>query len=394
MTTTAKKSIFFPSVSVGSSLTIMQKNIPHFVNGGSFRFGSKDSLFYYPYFLASAAHCFDKPDFPESIGFERDGLLFGDSGGFQLWAGSAKEGFNKEVALSWLNANANIFPIVDIPPGKTANYIPMEYVEDCAQKSLANGIYFAENRAPNKTILNVLHGRNKAEMDLWYSYAKQLKLDGWAGGGRTFTQVFQLILYLYEKGELNTAKYYHVFGVSKPRYIIFIIYLQKLLHELGLDIQITYDSSYPFKTSAFGNYFVYPTMTGIKNLKFSNRWDYAGLGHSHLPCECPYCKDVEIKEFAKFTTDRFYAICSFHNFYIMQTYIKMVQRIIDMNHDELLRNCLGAVDSKVLTIVKHYFTERSIDNRVDKMAKALEPIFGKYELEEEDGNEGTFGDMF
>lgn len=384
------KTIMFPALSVGSGLSVIKKDIKHFVNGGSFRFMSKDSIFHYPYMLASAAHCFKDKTFKKDLNFSDDGLLFGDSGGFQMWSGKAPKEFSLEVAMEWLNENADIFPILDIPTSKDKSGMTSVYIEECAQQSIKNAKYFYDNRKPGNSILNVLHGRNVQELNVWYNIIKEVEFEGWAYGGISFQQIATAFFFLLEKGELQKAKYFHVFGITRPRYIIFMTYLQKLLNEMGIKTIITFDSSYPFRTSAFGSYFMLPGMEGIRNVRFTNTIDYTHLPEDAvLPCDCPYCKDVPIRDFTQFTTDKFYAISSFHNLYILVKFKDYIEKVINMSCDYLLKESFNSKDFQILKLLKHFMEDRK-PNKALAVEKVLEPIF-RYELEEENS---TLNELF
>lgn len=377
------RTILFPALSVGSHLSVMRKDTPHFLNGGSFRFGRKDSLFHYPYILVSAAHGFKDMEFKKNIEF--DGLFFGDSGGFQLWAGSAHKDYNKEVAMDWLNNNAQIFPIIDIPPSKDKGVLKVSVLEECAKKSLENAKYFQKNKLKGKLCLNVLQGRNSKEIDIWYNIIRDVELEGWAFAGINFIQIATAFFYLLEKGELQRAKIFHIFGVTRPRYIIFMTYLQRLLNERDINCRITYDSSYPFRTSAFGTYFLLPSMEGIRNLKFTNTIQYDHLSDSTvLPCDCPYCKDVPIKEFAKFSSERFYAISSAHNLYVLIKYKKYIESMTNLGCDYLLSESFKSEDWNIMKILKRYM-EEDVPYKAPRVEKALEPFF-KYELDDQNAD--------
>ena len=49
------KTIYFPSISVGAQKEGLKKDFKH-LNGKSFRFYNKDTIYHYPYLLISAGH--------------------------------------------------------------------------------------------------------------------------------------------------------------------------------------------------------------------------------------------------------------------------------------------------------------------------------------------------
>jgi len=384
------KTIYFPAISVGSALSVLKKDTKHITNGGSYRFGTKGSLLYHPYILVSAAHAFEDLNFRENIGFDKEGLFFGDSGGFQLFTNKAKKGFGVERASEWLNATADIFPILDYPINKGSGALSDSEIEDCAKKSLKNAIYFQKNRTKGKKILNVLHGRNDHERNIWYEQLSRIKFQGWAYGGTNLMQIISSFFFLLEKGEFEHSEYFHVFGISKPKYIIYFEYMQKLLNQQGYKTIITFDSSYPFRTCAFGNYFLYPSMEGVPQMKFTNTIEYSHLPQDAvLPCICPVCKDVPIKEFAQFKTDKFYAITSFHNLYKLIEFKLFIERLINMSCDALLKEAFKSCDYKLLMLLKRYM-EDDKPNRTKRIIKDLGPLL-KNDL---DLHETSLGDMF
>ena len=385
------RTTYFPAVSVGSYMSLITKNTKHFKNGKSYRYYSdkEDPLFYYPYMLTSAAHNFKDMNFRETIAFPRDskGLFFADSGGYQLLTGKAPKGFSREISFAWMEKNADVFPLLDMPFPKNYTAVTNDYFNKSVEFTKESARYFLNTRTNNDSIiLNVLQGRDLAEIEKWYAELKQFQFEGWAFGGYNLTQIMGAFFYLFENKEIDKTKIFHIFMLSKARYMIFLVYLQYLLHKESHQTVISYDSSYPVIQSAFGNYFLYSTLTGFKTIRFSNRYDYSFLKDENvIPCECNSCQGVPLKEFTSFTTDRFYAITSAHNIKIITDYKKMLEHVIAMGSMELYEGVFSSEDISVLKIIEKAFKNRYVKGNYRQVYKDLLP-FVNNELDEDSTN--------
>src|SRR4030067_152494 len=362
---------YLPAISVGTLLSTLLENKKY--NDKSFRFYNKeeDPFFYYPHLLVSAAHNYKKENFRNTINFPKFGSesrLFIDSGGFQLAMGTLTENkYSNETALKFSEENGDIFPILDRPPyvtGKnTGATNSSEHFLECLKKSAISAKYYQDNRArKDATILNVMHGRDITSLEKWHKIMSKFKFEGWAGGGtNSIVNMLRTIYFLKDKKEFNRDKttYYHIFGVSKIPYIVYLSYIQYLFNKKDIPLVISYDSSYPIKTAAFGNYYLFTSPRGISQLSFSNKYKDQYMEklslENKLPCSCHICTQVkDVKEFL-IEPSIFYNITSLHNLFYLIDYKTKVENIIMMDIEELLQTSLTVEIYRNLQIIKKSF---------------------------------------
>lgn len=298
-----------------------------------------DPSFCYPYILVSGPHN-RKKDVHSDIKIGSDTTVFGDSGGFQLASGTITEkDWNREIALKWSEKNANLFPILDLPvAGKT------KFIEDAISYTVDSAKYYADNRTrSDRTIMNVLSASRAANMEKWYNAVKDFPFDGWAFGGHSnhVKTIISGIMLLVSKGEFNTehARPLHLFGTTSMGVIPYAVYAQHLLNEMGINIQISFDSSSASAMVNYGNYIQFCTPTAMVNTTVSNKYAWENLDkNSRFGCSCPICRDVDDLEylFSAEGKGQFYMIIAMHNFYQMLQYKKTFEGIISLNCQDVL----------------------------------------------------------
>ena len=171
-----------------------------------------------------------------------------------------------------------------------------------------------------------------------------------------------------------------------------------LLNKSGIDVQITYDSTYWNRTCVFGGYFTearYIIGTGMASMNWSNQISYRELSKDfRMPCSCPICTDlVDVYSFFNHYKDdkdgnevvRFkdYNMnIAFHNLYLQLEYLENVTRILKSNMKE---------------VYKEFFPKKIYDNLLF-LDKVFENVSKDWEMElndrflESDASlEGFFG---
>ena len=207
-----------------------------------------------------------------------------------------------------------------------------------------------------------MHGRDITSLEKWHKIMSKFKFEGWAGGGtNSIVNMLRTIYFLKDKKEFNRDKttYYHIFGVSKIPYIVYISYIQYLFNKKDIPLVISYDSSYPIKTAAFGNYYLFTSPRGISQLSFSNKYKDQYMEklslENKLPCSCHICTQVkDVKEFL-IEPSIFYNITSLHNLFYLIDYKTKVENIIMMDIEELLQTSLTVEIYRNLQIIKKSF---------------------------------------
>ena len=365
-----QKSVYYPAISVGTFQSALITDDHYF--GKHFRFyeeDHEDSFFFYPYLLISAAHNFKKKELRKTINFPKtnEHMLFIDSGGFQLATGALTEDkYSNKTALEWSEENGDIFPILDRPPYVTgkAGTDNKDRLKECLKKTVIAAKFYTDNRTKSDTnVLNVLHGRSMDELEYWYKFVKAFKFEGWAGGGiKSLAEMLRSILFLKNKGEFDRngdPVYFHIFGISKASFMPYIEFTQHLFNKAGYNVIISFDSSYPLKTSAFGNYFLYTSITGISQMNWSNKYKELyekKLTDAHrLPCPCPICTSVtDIRQFLK-EPKIFYNITAAHNLYRFFDFKRTIENLVFLDMEELWETSFDATTRRNFKIIEKAF---------------------------------------
>jgi len=249
-------------------------------------------------------------DFRNEIGLEKDVLVFGDSGGYQIATGALPYSNElREKIFHWLEANSDVAANLDIPP-KT---MYRNKFAECADISYDNFAYFEKHQSGKTKYLNMLQGSNTDEYTWWYHKFKHFDFQGWAIGGpqKLVDFMFAVALMLKEKTFENPRlEYLHLLGISKISDFFILATLQKLMNKnYGNRIYVTTDSSSPGQYPVYGTYLHsanYKTQT-FSELYFPKNAEYRRQAHirqgktgdvavdltKHVPCalHCPACAD-------------------------------------------------------------------------------------------------------
>ena len=306
-----KRFIYFPSLSAGSMVSAFKKDMK-FESGAPVKFFDTryPNEWRHPYFLITAGHHYKKMDFRNELGLEKDVLVFGDSGGYQVATGALPYSNElREKIFHWLEANSDVAANLDIPP-KTKY---RNKFAECADISYDNFAYFEKHQSGKTKFLNMLQGSNTDEYTWWYHKFKHFDFQGWAIGGpqRLVDFMFAISLMLKERTFENPKiEYLHLLGISKISDFFILSTLQKLINiHFGNRIYVTTDSSSPGQYPVFGTYLHsinYKTQT-FSELYFPKNAEYRRKTHikqgktgafpvdltQHVPCvmNCPACTD-------------------------------------------------------------------------------------------------------
>ena len=354
-----RTSMFFPAISTNFTSKIEKsfEELFKLSDGAlrkSIRFYNKDSYFYHPYTLFSAAHHYKVKDLRAKKQIDDDVFVFGDSGGYQVATGKAPKGYNDKTALEWCEKNTDIFPILDTPIG-TPN------LTDQMERSVASAKFYVENRsATGKIILNVVSGCKEDGWDEWYDAIKEYELDGWAMGGHFLNprNIIVSLLKFMIAGEFSKEKltYCHVFGVSNSILTLYICYFQFLLEKYGYNCQLTYDSSTfsivsskaefisPQHVNGFSqSRLAYPKAGGHKKYVFTNE---------QMPCDCVVCETVGLTETINNNT-AFHLISNLHGLKMVLRSKQYCDSLIYSDSDEMLAYAFPSNVYNNLMLVKN-----------------------------------------
>jgi hypothetical protein len=310
MSEQSKRFIYFPSLSAGSMVSAFKKDMK-FENGDPVKFFDSryPKEWRHPYFLITAGHHYKKMDFRDQLGLEKDVLVFGDSGGYQIATGALPYSNElREKIFHWLEANSDVAANLDIPP-KTKY---RNKFAECADISFDNFAWFEKHQSGKTKFLNMLQGSNTDEYTWWYHKFKHFDFQGWAIGGpqRLVDFMFAISLLLKNREfENKKLEYVHLLGISKISDFFILATLQKLLNQhTGNRIYVTTDSSSPGQYPVFGTYLHstnYKTQT-FSELYFPKNAEYRRKNQikqgkanldidltQHVPCSlgCPACTD-------------------------------------------------------------------------------------------------------
>jgi tRNA-guanine family transglycosylase len=358
-----KKAIYIPAYSDGlmsmlyskDDNQIAKENQEDFSDKKSLRIYNKDfdSYFHNPYILISAGSVYKKTNFRKTIHAENS-IVFVDSGGYNLaYSTLDHKRYTDKIALEFSEANGDIFPILDRPTftlgmmrkGKPVS--PYKDYDECLNLSVNSAKYYYENRTrSDATILNVIQGQTVSQIESWYKEISKYEFEGWAYGGTkgNLGRILPALKFLLNSGELarESCKMFHIFGVTSNESMIYFQYLQLVFERLGIDLQITYDSTYWNRTCVYGSYMTRPRYIvglGMESMEWTNSINYKELSKDFkLPCHCPICEDLddaygffnnykieegeEVIIFKKFNN-----MIAFHNLYLQLEYLENVRRI-------------------------------------------------------------------
>lgn len=387
----SKNFIYFPSFSVGSFGSSLQKDLK-LRNGLPVRFYSEEfpERFRHPYFLVTAGHFYKKTDLRKEWGLDQKGVItLGDSGGYQIASGAIKwDKSIRPLILDWLESNSDIAMNLDIPPR-------LKYLgkfDECLEISYDNFKYFDSNRKGNTKFLNVLQGDNDQSYIQWYKKVKDFEFSGWGIGGcggslYRFMAGIATLMHGKEQYKKNN-EYLHILGTSKVIDFLILSRLQKSLNDVGSEIQVTTDSSTPSRQIVFGNYahnvnFTKPCFNLIHipkeysdtNRSFSKQTEnkLSQDNESLLPNVIPFDSLLE----GGYTKDDLvnwksegYAAAVMHNFMFFNDIISKINSYID-GHPYILAQ---VINDNVFLLLK------SIDEMVFAYENGTTPlkVFAKY----------------
>lgn len=343
-------SIYFPAITVFSTYGCVTNKEDILDKKKNFRFWDKDNgIYFYPFILSSAGHN-HKHNQIELSGFDKkNNIIIGDSGGFQIATGVVEYSDSlREKIFNWLEENTNYAINLDLPPfvsSSTQNATESLFHERRHQ-TVENMKYFEKHQSGKTKYLNVLHGRNIDQLEVWYDSVKDFNFEGGWSIGSASHHIYNVLLsffFLYSKGELKKHSgkkaLFHILGFSKEEAVI-VEYIQQKLIEKGIEVNITFDSSNPNLSSTFGSYYMFEKNCGKLTINKAFFDDKKNLDVA-LPCSCPVCRGVKFSDLLKFKNEngsfnsKFYGFLTIHNAYKMIQRKSQSDKIIQVGSKEL-----------------------------------------------------------
>jgi hypothetical protein len=367
----------------------MNKNIFWFDKGHKQELGwwKPTSIFKYPRILISAHYGQDWPQLRNDLEFPDDGLIIGDSGGFQLM--SLKEWSKKDIHIDpvkvfeWQKNNCNIgFPL---------DYPPFEDSEEAFNKSIsisdknfqiAEDLYeiylqdcLREEQTPMK-LYNVLqgYGFDKRKLDRWYTMAskyKNMTNTGWAFGLKPWATPINIAyqaMYMFEKGFKEN---FHFFAVSGSKTIPVMCYLARYIDNITSDSSGWAQGAMQRKYFMPGYFGKYELFFGTNNAAEINT----------LPCKCPICEKVG-KNVSLLSSQGSApgGIISLHNLYQLIQFSTLCNSLKD--DQQIFKEFVKKMfDSEVITAIEFidYSLEKGFENACIKFQKHFYKTSGKPE---------------
>jgi hypothetical protein len=245
----------------------------------------ENSYFHYPYSLYSAGHAerkLDRCDDREPMIHKRDKdtIIVGDSGGFQIATGVIKLDWAKvktvegdklrEEILRYLEHTADWSMTLDVPAfaalPSLSEKTGLTKFEDCLDVTVHNLNYFMKNRVPGKTkFLNVLSGSDNGNSKEWYEtvkhfsipssvealgYTKDRTFEGWAFAGinmQNMKTLLERLIDLREDDLLKDKDWIHFLGIGRLDWACYLTSIERQLRKrYNPNINISFDAASPF----------------------------------------------------------------------------------------------------------------------------------------------------
>lgn len=411
-----KRTIYFP-VYVGAPESFvtnwhnkpeeLKEKYPNYTN--SLRIwdeNDKDAYFYYPYALFSSYY-FSKTNLQKEYGITTDKVcVFADSGGYQLATGVASpKKHTRETALRWAEENASVTPILDYPV-----FTKGKSFEETNKYSIESAKYIAENRDTSKDlrVLNVLSGAGIASFSQWYEAGiKNYQFEGWAygGSGSAVTHYLSAILFLMYKGvytpDMPKTMIHHTLGVSRSETYLYLAYVQKLLNDMSIPVQITFDSSVASYHTIYARVMYNIGINGASLYAISKKDEEIGKAFKKmtedgygLGCDCPCCRNMKRLDLL---TDpdqyaQYYAWMWLHNLYHQIRYKNQIDFLINTNSDFVYNESFPKNVYKSLKLIKLMFENPAsvIENRSSPIIAELNKLNNKGKALEQTTNLSKF----
>lgn len=373
--------IYFPAL---STETVDKKKILH-KNGKSFRFYNKDSIFYYPNFLSSAGIHLNRKEFVKELEIDlKNTIILGDSGGYQLVTGKLKQSMETtDKILNWLENNTTYGMNLDFPP--------RDQFKERLDISYQNYQYFYEHKQNKTKLMNVLHGPTLDRLNIWYDRIKDFDFPGgWGMGSLVGSNIFYFLLnffFLFEKGEIekHSAKeaLIHFLGFSRIKDMPILLYLQHKLNKMNLDVTITFDSSSPILSAAYGNYYLSLSETGYKQLniplKIITNKEHVNL-EENMPCNCPVCKNLTLKDVLinhlKNGGEKsiFYLYVGCHNLYKLLEFKFNIENVMRFDNRTIYENTFNTSLIEIFGIIDKAFEDKFPSKYIQRHKNVIDSL--------------------
>lgn len=269
--------------------------------------GSK--LWDYEYFLHSIGQYSigANPDNAVTRRSPSEGVLFGDSAGYQIGTGKLqglvglragmtgndavnawRENINaRDWIVNWLETYTNYAMTIDMPLWATSQKGINSPFHNCSFDQLVgmtveNLRFIDQNRQGRTKWLNVIQGLNTTEMIKWWHMVKWFECSGYAfsseGGKKNgLRAVLEPLLEMRDDGAFSEGRdWIHFLGCSTTPWAIMLTAIQRGIRtNTNPKLRVSFDSSNPFlQGSRFESYSVPPSF-GVDSKNWSIKSDLA-----------------------------------------------------------------------------------------------------------------------
>ena len=257
----------------------------------------KNKLWHYKYALYSAGQ-FKIGETQSDMVTTRDEkqtVILGDSGGFQIGKGTLKglrdlkKGISGQAAVeawgrnydakvwivNWLENHCDYAMTLDMPLWAMSEFGVDSPFHNCSEEqllsmTLENLMLIERERQGRTKWLNVIQGTNAKDTLTWWNAVKWFKDGGWSLAGAAgwrggLYNVLSIVLRMRDEGAFEPGRdWVHMLGVSQPKWDIFLTAIQRQLRHSNPNIQISCDSASPFESGGARDQYAIPPALGKK----------------------------------------------------------------------------------------------------------------------------------
>ena len=244
-------------------------------------------------------------------------ILLGDSGGYQIGAGTLKglQGLKKGITaeqaqtawaanydaklwiIDWLERYSDYAMTLDMPLwAMTADGVKSPFhrcnAEQLTAMTVENLRLIEDNREGRTQWLNVIQGSNDKDILPWWEAVKWFRHGGWSLAGAAgwkggLYNVLTTVLRMRDEAAFVPGQnWIHVLGVSQPRWFVFLTAIQRCLRRDNPVLQISCDSATPSIKGGKKDEYILPVHldSDIKNWAFQFATLNTYLRHASPNC--------------------------------------------------------------------------------------------------------------
>jgi hypothetical protein len=280
--------------------------------------------------------------------------IISDSGGFQLSRGSVSF-INPEKLAIWYSTTCDVGMTLDVPLGREGS---SKYLKESGKIQKKNNEKmletFSKLNSPTK-LMNVLHGLNESEYELYHKIVYEPTVDKLAIGGVYHSSLVTSTKLIYNlMFESDIGKHYnhvHILGVFNNKILPIYYWIFKLANEKRKKpILLTSDSSTAIQQAVAKTYFMAHN--------YDEPYQFQKLGTTfqtgHLPsrvisspfrtlnCCCPVCAALKYTDLFTFCTGQaINSALTYHNNWQFSRYTNFMNEMLQKLDFEQYRDLVA-----------------------------------------------------